>query len=42
MKEVATLKVRELQNPNFDFIRVHKIDAKVTRIFNTYGPYMLK
>ena len=26
----------------FDFVRIHKIDAKVARIFNTYGPYMSK
>ena len=26
----------------FDFIRLYKIDAKVARIFNTYGPYMSK
>ena len=24
----------------YDYVRVHKIKAKVIRIFNTYGPYM--
>ena len=43
VKELVMMKVKyRLETIFWDYKRQHKVDVKVIRIFNTYGPRMQK